>query len=110
MLWLRKRVLPQMLQILLLFVAVSFVTDSLAVQNAVLTVTPTFSQALSNDDPGNSEDHIWKSPNYLSSVEDDSQLLHLVGRTYMDQAAERLIPAPPGMFFQPDRAPPDSIQ
>ena len=108
--WLRRRVVPQMLQILLLFFAVGVVTDGLAVQNAFLTVTPTLSQTLSNDDPGNSEDHICKSPNYLSRVEDDPQFLHLAGRTYMGQAAERLIPAPPGMFFQPDRAPPDSFQ
>lgn len=108
--WLRKRVVPQILQILLLFFAVAVVTDGLAVQNAFLTVTPTLSQALSNDDPGDSEDQIWKVPKYLSIIEDDPHSLHLVGRIYVEQAAGLLIPAPPGTFFQPDRAPPDSFQ
>jgi hypothetical protein len=96
-----------MLQILLLFFAVAVATDGLAVQDAFLTVTPTLSQSLCNDDPGNSEDHIWKSSKNLSRIENAPHLLHLVGRIYRDQAAVLLIPAPPGMFSQPDRAPPN---
>lgn len=108
--WLRKRVVPQVLQILVLFFTVAVATDGLTVQNTSLTVTPTLGQALCNDDPGASEDHIWKSLKYLSIIDNDLNLLRLVGSTYLDQADAFLIPAPPGMFFQPDRAPPDSFQ
>jgi hypothetical protein len=37
-------------------------------------------------------------------------LWQLVIRNYLDQFNGLLVPAPPSIFFQPDRAPPDSLQ
>lgn len=110
--WLRKHVVPKMIQILMMFFIVAVATDDVAVQNVFLNSTLILKQAaLYNDDPGNNaERHVWRAPQYFSRSEDNAQPLHLVIRNYLDQFNGLLIPAPPSIFFQPDRAPPDSLR
>jgi len=107
--WLRKRIVPQMLPILLLFFVVSAATDDLAIQNAFSNAIPTLNQALCIDVPGDSERHVWKVPTYVSPTENYVLLSHLAIKTYLEQTAGILIPSSPAMFFQPDRAPPVSF-
>jgi len=109
MLWLCKRVVPQVLQILLLFTT-AVVTDGFTEQIGRLAATPTLNQTMFNAGPGDADDQVRKSPNYLLIGQDAPQLVNLVIRTYLNQVAVTLIPASPGLFFQSDRAPPYSFQ
>ena len=104
--WLRRRIVHQMLPILLLFFVVSAATDDLTIKNAFSIATPTLKQALCNDDPGDSERHAWKAPTYWSLTENEVLLSHLAIKTYLYKTAGIFIPSSPAMFFQPDRAPP----
>ena len=108
--WPRKHVVPQVLQILMLVLAVAVVGDDFVVQNVSLNTTPALQQALCNDDPGDDNLHAWKTFTHLSIGDTDAQLLHIVIRRYLAQFNGRLIPSPPSIFFQPDRAPPASFQ
>ena len=108
--WLRRRVVPQVLQILLLFFVLAAVTtDDFAAQNVFQGTTQTIKQALCNDDPGDSERHDLKTHKYLSHTGNDFPLPHVAIQIYLDRVSGLLIPAPPDMFFQPDRAPPVSF-
>jgi len=107
--WLRKRVIPQMLPILLLFFVVSAAMDDLAIQNAFSKATPTLKQALCIDVPGDSESHHNKTPTYATRTGNGVLLSHFAIKTYLDQTAKIFIPSSPAMFFQPDRAPPVSF-
>jgi hypothetical protein len=107
--WLRKRLVPQILPILLLLFVVSAATDDLSEQNAFAKATPTFKQALCINVSVDSERHAWKAPIYLPLTENEVLLSHLAIKTYHYQTAGILIPSSPTMFFQPDRAPPVSF-
>ncbi len=110
MLWLRKSFLPQVLKIiLLLFVVASMTVDNSTAPTASPGKTPALRQALCSDDPGDFERHPWKIPKYAFKGYHDTDLPGRVIKTYVDQAAGIAIPAPPAMFFQPDRAPPVSL-
>ncbi|MEI6153765.1 MAG: hypothetical protein WCQ90_06740 [Deltaproteobacteria bacterium] len=109
MFWLRERVVPHVLKILLLFFIVAAATvDDIAAHNIFYKASPTLIQSLNNDDPGDSKRHTWKTPNLVSKNGNEYYLPHLIIKTYLDQASRLLIPATPAIFFQPDRAPPVS--
>jgi hypothetical protein len=108
--WLRKRIIPQILPILLFFFVVSAATDDFAIQNAFSIAAPTLEQALCIDVSGDSERYAWKVPTYVSIVGNNCLLSHLAFKAYLDQTAGILIPSSSAMFFQPDRAPPVSFQ
>jgi hypothetical protein len=108
--WLRKRVVPQMYQILMLLFIVAITGDDLVIQRAFLKSDPALKQAVCNEDPDDAGCHVWKLHQYPLKIEDDAQLSHLVIRRYLDQFNGHLILTSPSMFFQPDRAPPDSFQ
>jgi len=94
----------------MLVLAVAVVGDDFVVQNVSLNTTPALQQALCNDDPGDDNLHAWKTFTHLSIGDTDAQLLHIVIRRYLAQFNGRLIPSPPSIFFQPDRAPPASFR
>lgn len=110
MLWLRKRVVPHMIQVLLLILTVAVATDGLAVQNAFLNVEPTVSLGLYNGDSGDNEYRSWKMPKCPSVIEVAPILSPLFGRISPDMSTNLLILSPPGFFPQPDRGPPYPIQ
>lgn len=110
MLWFRKRVVPHMLQVLLLLLIVAVATDGLAVQNAFLNVVPTISLGLYNSDSGDNEYRSWKTPKYPSVIEDNPIVSPLLGKICPDKSANLLILSPPGFFPQPDRGPPYPFQ
>jgi hypothetical protein len=110
MFWLRRRVVPKTIQILMVFLVVAITTNDLEPQSVSLNSTFILKQAtFCNDDPGNAERHVIRVPKYLSRCGDNAQSLHQVIRNYLDQFNGLLVPAPPSIFFQPDRAPPESI-
>jgi hypothetical protein len=110
MTWLRKRVVPRVLQILLLFFVVAAATvDDLAAENVFQNEPHSLKQTLCNDNTGDSEHHIWKAHKCVSLTDDGFPLPHLAIRIYLDRVQGLLIPAQPAVFFQPDRAPPDSL-
>lgn len=107
---LRKIFIPRVCKILLLFFAFAAATDDLVAQRVLLSVIPALNQTFCNDASGDSEDHAWKLFKNISGIESDAHLQNLVIRTYRDHAAGPSIPAPPAMFFRPDRAPPVAPQ
>jgi hypothetical protein len=109
MFWLRKRIVPHILKILLLFFIMAAATvDDIAAQNIFYKAKTTLIQSLNNDDPGASKRHTWKATNPASIDDNGYYLPQLVIKTYLDQAGGLFIPATPAIFFQPDRAPPFS--
>ena len=108
--WPRKHVVPQVLQILMLILAVAVAGDDFVVQNVSLNATPVLQQALCNDDPGDDNLHALKAFTHLSRSDADAQLSHIVIKRYLAQFNGHLRPSPPSIFFQPDRAPPASFQ
>jgi hypothetical protein len=107
MLWLLRRVMNQVLKILLSFFILATVTvDDLAAQQIFHKAKPTLIQALNNDDLDDSKCNAWKTPNYAPRKDNDAYLRYFVIKTYLAQDAEYLIPFTPAIFFQPDRAPP----
>jgi len=108
--WLRKRVVPETLQVLLLFFVVTAVTtDDLTAQNVLQGATQTLKQALCNDEPGDSEHNACKIHKYPPYTGNNFTLSHVAIKIYLDRFPGLLIPNPPDMFFQPDRAPPVSF-
>ena len=109
--WPRKHVAPQVLQILMLVIAVAVAGDDFVVQNVSLNATPTLQQALCNDDdPSDDELHAWEAFPCLLGSDTNPQLLYIVIRHYLAQFDGNLIQSPPSIFFQPDRAPPASFR
>lgn len=108
MLWLRKRVVPQILKILMLLFVVVVATDDLTVQSVFMNATPTLQQTLCSGDDGDVDRHVWMAPKYLSRSEHDMQRQNLAIGNYLEQFKGLLIPSSPSIFFQPDRAPPIS--
>jgi len=107
---LRNSVLPQTLKIvLLLFVMAAVTADDITAQNLAPGANPAFRQAVCNDDPGDLDRHAGKIPTYEAKDDNDTDVPGHVIKTYLDQAAGFIMPAPPATFFQPDRAPPVSF-
>jgi hypothetical protein len=108
MFWLRKRIVPQFVKILMLFFIVATATvDDIVAQNISFhKAKPTLIQSLNNDDPGDFKRHTWKTPNLVSKNGNEYYPPHLVIKTYLVQANGLFIPATPAIFFQPDRASP----
>lgn len=107
--WLRKQVVPEILQILMLLFVVAFVADDVGLQTASLNVTPN-QQLVLYDDTGDHEHHTWNIFTYPSRSEHNLQWLPLVTSNYIDQFNGCHIPSSPSIFFQPDRASPVSFQ
>lgn len=110
MLMLRKIFIPRACKMLWLFFAFAVATDDLAAQSAILSAPPAFNQTLSNEDPGDVENHAWKLFKSMSGAKHDAHSQNLAIRACRDQANGTSIPASPAIFFKPDRAPPSASQ
>lgn len=105
----RRRIVPQILPLLLLFFVVSAATDDLELQNSFSIATPILKQALRISVQYDSERHAWKTPIYATLTINDALLSHLTIKTYFYQNAGTLIPSSPTTFYQSNRAPPVSF-
>jgi len=106
--WLRRQVVPKILQVLMLLFIIAFIADDVGLQTVSLNVTPS-QQLLLYDDAGDHEHQTWKAFTYLSGSEHNLQWPQLVAGNYVDRFNGCHIPSSPSIFFRPDRAPPVSF-
>jgi hypothetical protein len=106
--WRRKQVFQRMLPVLMLLFVVAAAADDVALTPAALNVQPALQLSASHGITDDPEPNSWKVPKYQSTCDYEVQSLYLVIRHYLKQFNGCHVPSSPGIFFQPDRAPPFS--